>query len=217
MTQKQLARKLGVTQAYLSLMETGQRAVSANAVKKLVAALGLPASVLPLPAEHVMKRPVSGLWVASCLGKLGYPGFAYLKKSGSIKNPVEVLLRALCVEELEPRLAEALPWLLLEHEGLDIEETVAFAKERGLQNRLGFTVSLAAQAAEVSPGYTRRLKDLRKIEAALEPSRLAREDCFGRRPKSEAMRRWLCDHRSESAAHWNLLTDLKVKHLRFLS
>jgi hypothetical protein len=30
---------------------------------------------------------------------------------------------------------------------------------------------------------------------------------------SEAERRWLRSHRSQTAAHWNLLTDLKLEDL----
>ena len=115
----------------------------------------------------------------------------------------------------EPRLAEALPWLLLRFEGHDAEALAIWAKTRDLQNRLGFTVSLARQVAEHNPSYRNRLDQLRQLEELLEPSRLAREDTYGRREASKRMQKWLRANRSPEARHWNLLTDLKVEHLPY--
>jgi hypothetical protein len=47
--------------------------------------------------------------LASDLAALGYPGFAYLRASPK-RAPAEVVLSALQVANLEPRLVEALPW-----------------------------------------------------------------------------------------------------------
>jgi hypothetical protein len=49
--------------------------------------------------------------------------------------------------------------------------------------------------------------------AALEHSPLAAEDTLFRESMSQAERRWLRSHRSKAAAHWNLLTDLKLEDL----
>jgi hypothetical protein len=153
--------------------------------------------------------------VAQALSRLGYPALAYLKRSGARENPGDLLLRALALEELEPRLLEALPWLLLRFGGHDSESMAVWAKTRDLQNRLGFTVSLARQVAERNPFYRGRLDELRRFEELLERSRLAREDTYGRRETSKRMRKWLRANRSREARHWNLLTDLKMEHLSY--
>jgi hypothetical protein len=125
------------------------------------------------------------------------------------------LLRALARADLDPRLVEALPWLLLRFEELDFEALVILAKLRDLQNRLGFTVTLAREVAERDPGWRHRAGELLRFEEFLEPSRLAREDTYSGMARSERMRDWLRNHRSKAAEHWNLLTDLKREHLPY--
>jgi len=56
--------------------------------------------------------------LASDLAALGYPGFSYLKLRRKT-NPAQVLLSALSVKNLDSRLTEALPWVLLEYPDLD--------------------------------------------------------------------------------------------------
>ena len=75
--------------------------------------------------------------LASDLAALGYPGFSYLTAC-SKRNPVEVVLSALQVANLESRLAEALPWVLLQYPDLDWKWLVSQAKANELQNKLGF-------------------------------------------------------------------------------
>ncbi len=122
---------------------------------------------------------------------------------------------ALSVDDLDPRLTEALPWLLLKFDGHNTEELVVRTKSLDLQNRLGFTVALARRVAERNPVFQGRLDELQRLEQALERSRLAREDTYGRRETSERMRQWLRANRSSEAEHWNLLSDLKPEHLPY--
>ena len=215
LTQQRLAARLDLTQAYLSLMERGRRKVPDHVARAVAHRLRLPVTALPLPPSPVLDTTVNESWVEQRLARLGYPGFAYLRKAGPRCNPAELLLRALALDDLDPRLTEALPCLLLMFEGFDVQQLTTLAKTRDLQNRLGFTVSLARQVAEQNPRYQHRLGELRSIEGALERSRLAREGTYGRRETSERMRAWLCDNRSSTAAHWNLMTDLKVEHLPY--
>ena len=217
-TQAQMAARLGVTQAYLSLMERGKRRISDRVVREATRRLRLPATLIQLPDLTSIDASVTEPWLEQGLSRLGYPGFAYRKKPGARRNPVELLLRALALDDLDPRLAEALPWLLLEFDELDFKLLADQARMRNLQNRLGFVVALARQVAERSlQQYRHRLGDLRQFEASLEPSRLAREDTFGREETNERMRAWLRDNRSEAADHWNILSDLKVEHLPYAS
>ncbi len=177
--------------------------------------LRLPATLLPLPLPTKRAKPATNVWVEEALSRLGYPGFAYRRKPGAIRNPAEVLLRALTLDDLDPRLAEALPWLLLRFEGFDVEALVEQAKAKDLQNRLGFTVALSREVAERMAEFKHRAADLRRLESALDVSRLAREDTYGRREVSGRLRAWLRENRSDPARHWNLLTDLKVEHLPY--
>ena len=49
----------------------------------------------------------------------------------------------------------------------------------------------------------------------LNRSRLAREDTLCRASMPASERRWLAEHRSEAARHWNLLTDWTADALRY--
>ena len=212
-TQVRLAASLGVTQAYLSLMESGRRRVPPRLMQRLARLLELSPTMLPvLAGPRSAVRPTNASFAAQ-LARLGYPGFAYRARPGVVSHPAAVLLAALAFDDLEPRLVEALPWLLLRYEGLDHQQLVADAKVRDLQNRLGFMVTLARRVAESKEGFAKRLPELRRLENALEPSRLAREETFGQGQATDHLREWLSGARTEEAKHWNLLTDLRVEHL----
>jgi transcriptional regulator with XRE-family HTH domain len=215
-TQERLAASLGVSQEYVSLMERGRRAVPDHVARAVTRFLRLPATALPL-SESVSVAAADEDWVEHALTRLGYPGFAYRGTPSRERNPSEILLRALARDELDPRLVEALPWLLLNFEGFDGKALVVFAKLNDLQNRLGFTVSLAREVAEQDPRWRHRMQELHGLEESIEPSRLAREDTYCASVRSRRMRDWLRNHRSKSAAHWNLLTDLRKEHLPYVS
>jgi transcriptional regulator with XRE-family HTH domain len=217
LTQVDLAKRLGVTQAYLSLLESGKRDVSDRIARSVARCLVLPATALPLPQQSVFDMAPAESWVEQGLSRLGYPGFAYRRKRGATPNPSELLLRSLALKDLDPRLVEGLPWLLLTFEGIDFSTLATLAKLRDLQNRLGFTVALARKVAERNTRYKHRLVSLRSFEKVLDLSRLARENTFGCTRMSDRMRCWLRENRSKTAAHWNLLTDLMPEHLPYAS
>ena len=119
-SQTEAARRLGVSQSYLAMLERGQRRLPPNLAGRAARVYGLPPTVLPLP-EPSLARPVAASQaLARDLAALGYPGFAYLRSRGArLVNPAVVLLSALAQDDLEPRLVEALPWLLLRYWDLD--------------------------------------------------------------------------------------------------
>jgi hypothetical protein len=131
------------------------------------------------------------------------------------KNPQEVLLAALAQEELEARVAEALPRLLVHYWETDFEWLVREAKKSDLQNRLGFGASLARRLSEKTV-EAERTHALRELETTLDRSRLAREDWFPRPPRNDAERQWLLENRPDEARHWNLLSDLRPEHLQYV-
>src|SRR5579859_1333126 len=114
-TQAEAGARLGVSQTYVALLETGRRRVPADLARKAVRVLRLNPALLPLSEELVA---TSGDELARDFGRLGYPGFAYLR-GGQLKNPAEVLLTALAQPNLDSRVAEGLPWLLLRYPDMD--------------------------------------------------------------------------------------------------
>jgi transcriptional regulator with XRE-family HTH domain len=213
LTQVQAAARLGVTQAYLSMVERGERAVSPELASRVVEVFEVPATALPL-AEYKARARDAGFFQTR-LGSLGYPGFAYLRDSARL-NPVELLMEALDTDNLDSRVTEALAWLPLAYPRLNWDWLTANAKLRDRQNRLGFVVELARQAAE-RDGRSQLEEELSTRVARLEPSRLAKEDTLCRESMTRAERAWLREHRPKLAEHWNLLTDLTVEQLNHVA
>lgn len=204
LTQQEAARRLGVSQAYLALMESGRRRVTEPVRAGMSKVYGLGPTALPFDVAQAGKG--SSASVAGALARLGYPGFGHVRK-GRKANPAVVLLTAIAASDLEVRVVEALPWLVTEYADLDWEWLVRESKLRDVQNRLGFLVTLARHVADDVGDETTGAR-LRDAESALEHARLAREDSLCQASLSEAERRWLRERRSTLARHWNLLTDL---------
>ncbi|HEY4900525.1 MAG TPA: hypothetical protein VIH91_06875 [Terriglobales bacterium] len=156
--------------------------------------------------------------LAADLAGLGYPGFAYLRKRRSKRNPGELLLTALAQDHLESRLFEALPWLVLKHWEMDTGWLVKEAKLHDLQNRLGFVVSLARNArSKASPPKPQRDVALEQLESTLKRSLLAKEEALGEVKLSDAEHKWLKEHRPKEARDWNLLTNWRPETLRYVA
>ena len=146
----------------------------------------------------------------SALGAVGYPGFAYLRHRRPL-NPADLLLRALRASDVDARVVEALPWVLLKYPDLDWAWLLREAKADDLQNRLGFLVSVARQLAELR-GETGTANRLAEQEHTLEGSRLQREGAF-RESLTAAERRWFRENRPPHATHWNMLSTVNASEL----
>ena len=208
-TQAETANRLGVTQAYLSMVERGSRPVSSELASTVLRVLPLPAKARPLGSFVTNADELS---FKQALGELGYPGFAYLR-SGVLLNPAELLLLALDSEELDARVTEALPWLPLRFPDLPWAWLLRETKLRDRQNRLAYVTDLAHDMAKAG----RQASVVAALNAqlsSLERSRLANEDTLCKASLSRAERNWLRHHRPEAAVHWNLLTDLKAEDLQ---
>jgi hypothetical protein len=107
--------------------------------------------------------------------------------------------------------------LLLRFDGFDAQRLAAAARMLNVTNRLGFLVALAREAAREDTRYAPRRRELAALEAALEPHRLVREETMGRQPRSGRLRAWMRTHRSQAAAHWNVMNDLGAEHLSFVA
>jgi hypothetical protein len=191
------------------MVERGTRPVSQELASAVLQVYPLPATARPI--ELAERRPATESFYTGALGKLGYPGFAYLK-GGVLLNPAELLFRALDSTDLDSRVVEALPWLPFQFPEMNWNWLASEAKLGDRQNRLAFVTELARQVAKAE-GDPVRAELLGSRVATLEHSRLAGEDTLCKQSMSEAERRWLRSHRSRLAAHWNLLTDLNVEDL----
>jgi len=211
-TQVRAANRLGVTQAYLSMVERGERAISDELALRAANVFEVPATALPLADYQAGNRDTD--FFRMMLGSLGYPGFAYLIGSPQM-NPAAVLMAAIDSGDLDARVIEALAWLPLSNPQLNWDWLIANAKLRDRQNRLGYVVELARQAAERN-GSSQLEQELASRIAILEPSRLAKEDTLCKESMTQTERKWLRTHRSKSAKHWNLLTDITVEQLDHL-
>jgi transcriptional regulator with XRE-family HTH domain len=208
------AEKLGISQPYLSLLETGKRAITKPLARRAIKLYELPPTALPIEALPKDLPAAQEGNLASQIAALGYPKLAHVKGKSAKRNPAEVLLMALSAEDLNSRLVEALPWLAARYADLDWEQTIKIAKINDLQNRLGFVVNVARILAD-RVHDTERADKLRQTEETLSFSRLYREDTLCRVSMTEAERRWLKANRSAEARFWRLLTDLSPEHLDY--
>lgn len=202
-TQQEASARVGVTQAYLSMLESGKREPSLALARKLVREYNVP-TVLPVAVGTRNSAPA---FFVLEMAALGYPGFAHLRAASRKMNPAAFLLAALQAENLEARVVEALPWLVFRYPQMNWDWLNSQARMKNLQNRLGFTVTLARLAS--------RNPTLEAPERALAESKLAKEDTFCR-DLNEVEKRWLRKNRSEEAAQWNLLSDLRPTQVRYV-
>ena len=211
MTQQEAASKLGLTQAYLSMLERGRRPVTVELAAQATRIFKLPPTALPLEADR--PSTLDGGAFQSELGALGYPGFSYLRRKARY-NPARLMFLAFDQDDLDRRVVEALPWLAYSYPEMDWNWLTRNAKLNDRQNRLGFVVDVAEAFAERT-GDAPRSKLLSKNKAVIECSRLAREDTLAHESMTQSERKWLRRHRPSKARHWNLLTDLDVRHLAY--
>ena len=213
-TQVEAAARLGVSQPYLAMLERGQRPLPRKLALRAAHVYDLAPTAVPRSPREPPAR-ANAATLARHLAGLGYPAFAYLhSRKRRPKNPGEVLLTALAQDDLEARVVEGLPWLVLRYWTLDWSWVVREAKVRDLQNRLGFVVSLARNLADRIDDK-QKARALANLEGQLDRSRLAREDTLCRALLPEPERRWHAEHRSKPAKHWNLLTDWTADALRY--
>ena len=213
LTQASAAHLLGVSQPYLSQLETGLRVASAELAHKAARLYGLPPTALPLPDELVVKQSSPNV-LEQKLAFLGYPGFEHVRTRAK-SNPAEVVLDAVTQEDLDVRLVEALPWVLSTYVDLCWEWLRDRAKLKNAQNRLAYLVHLAGEAAANRPNQSDAARVLSKWERELEDARLANEGTLCRDSMPERERTWLRTNRPEAAAHWNLLTGIRADQLPY--
>jgi transcriptional regulator with XRE-family HTH domain len=213
LTQQEVAAKLGLTQAYLSMIESGRRLVTEELAVKAVSLFRLPPTALPLKVDPPHKLDERGFKAE--LAALGFPGFAKFRRGKPKSNPARLLLLALCQDDLDKRVVEALPWLLVKYPDLDWQWVLMNAKVDDCQNRFGFVVDVAEDIAKMQRDPVQRER-LSEMKALIERSRLAREDTLCADSMKKAKRRSIRRTRPAKARHWNLLTDMEAKNLGYV-
>ncbi len=142
LTQIAAVRSLGVSQPYLSQLESGLRVAGAELARKAAKLYRLPPTALPLPGPLEVHE-ASQDDLQRRLASLGYPGFEHVR-ARALSNPAEVVLSAVVKRDLDARLVEALPWVLSAYTDLNWEWLRDRVKLKNAQNRLGYLVHLAA-------------------------------------------------------------------------
>lgn len=213
LTQARAAVRLGLSQPYLSQLERGRRDVTTTVAVAAAKLYRLPPTALAPPVDPPAV-PTESESLAHQLAALGYPGYGHLRKSPLV-NPALVALNCVSKEDLDGRVAEAMPWVLAHYPELDWPWLLAQAKLRNVQNRLGFLVMVARNVAERRSDNV-AAKKLSWVETELEPARLAAETTLGRESMPEAEKAWLRRHRSAEARHWSVLSGMKAEELPYV-
>ena len=185
LTQVDAAVLLGVSQPYLSLLEKGARPLTA-ALRSRMKAVG--------PADRQVSADDR---FRAELSALGYSGFAHVKPARVTSTPDTLLLSVLAGPDVDPRVVEALPWLVRRCvRQLDFAWLVCQAKLQNVQNRLGFVLQTAGVETP----------ELKAAIHELERARLLQEStlCWDSMPAPT--REWMRVNRSVLAEHWNVLT-----------
>lgn len=191
LTQADAAALLGYSQTYLSLLEKGERPLTATLRARLEAVCLKPES--PALTDEQLRAQ---------FGALGYTAFLHVSGQQVRVRPGTLLMTVLARRDADGRVVKALPWLVRAYEDqLPFRGLVRQAKLQNLQNRLGFLLATS--------GLT-RANALEAIEE-LERSRLLKEDTLCWESMPAAVREWMRAHRSEAAAYWNVLTRLDVE------
>ncbi|HKD79559.1 MAG TPA: helix-turn-helix transcriptional regulator [Candidatus Angelobacter sp.] len=211
-TQEEAAPRLGLSQSYLSMLEKDKRAVPKARLEQVLNVYDYVLSPLELPLQGEESwGELGNQEVAEQLAGLGYPGFSYMR-SKATWNPAELLVAALTKDELESRLTEALPWLVLKFNAMEWSWVVLQVKMHDSQNRLGFVLTLATTLAE-HMGKSAVSQQLSNVAEGLMPSVLLRELTLCHEHMPQAERRWLKEHSTPEAKQWNVLSDLSSEHL----
>src|SRR6059036_406716 len=150
LSQVEAAGRLKVSQSYLAMLEGGVRRMTPDLARRAMRVYDLAPTALPPSELNVGTNQTASETLAGDLAALGYPGLAYLRpRNWKPKNPGEVLLSALAREDLESRLVEALPWLVLKFWPLDHNWLVREAKLRDLRIVLALSSPWRADSRSV--------------------------------------------------------------------
>ena len=155
---------------------------------------------------------------------LGYPGFSHLARFAQLDSEHEgvldlaALLRWAVIQDvLDVRLIEGLPWLIAAYAvKIDWTNLINNTRKDGVQNRLGYLVTLALQLVESKQSLSRpeahRL--LQEVISRLHEIRQSQEQTLMEEWSGPALRSWMRENRPPEASQWHLLTTLTTNDLQ---
>lgn len=188
LTQVEAAALLGVSQPYLSLLEKGVRPLT-KTVRARMKSVNRAR-----PHDSLDDR------FREQLSALGYAPFAHVSPARVKPAPDVFLLSVLMQPDVDARVVEALPWVVQTYAAkMNFTWLVQQAKLENLQNQMGFLFRVSdSESPELAVAID-----------ALEKARLLEEAtlCWDSMPS--ATRKWMRQHRSFLARHWNLVTMLQ--------
>lgn len=207
------AAALGVSQPYLSQLEKGLRTAGRDLVRKAARLYRLSPAVLPV-GDSFQLKPSRSRELQRHIASLGYPGFEHIR-ARALSNPAEVVFLVVTEPDLDPRLVEALPWLLATYSDLNWEWLRDQVKLQNAQNRLGYLVHLAKKTAAARPNSADAVRILSQWERDLDKARLVFETTLCRESMPPVEREWTRVNRPTAAAHWHVLTTLTAEQLPY--
>lgn len=210
LTQAVAAQRLRVSQPYLSQLELGRRRLTPRVARRALRVYGLSPTVLPVTFEWRPRKDGRTAHLAEQLSALGYPGYAHVRPEAAA-NPAAVVLGAISADDVDARSIAGVAWLLARYPDLDWAWLVSKAKQRNVQNRLGYLASVASEVLERDAAVG--AIDPSRLRAALvelEKSRLAAETTLCRESMTNSERVRLRANRPPLARHWNVLADLSA-------
>ena len=203
LTQQRAAAKLRVCQSYLSMVENGQRALSPELARRMVHVYKLSPVSFPPSAARWDPKTVDPEQLAADLAGLGYPGFAYLRKRRSTRNPGETLAYR----------PGSRPFGVAPLRGSPVAGAQALGDGHGMARKGGQAPRSAESPRCRSFGLARnagsraslpnpqRDAALEQLESTLKRSLLAREEGLGAANLAihETEEKWLKEHRPKEA------------------
>lgn len=206
-TQVDAANAVGVKQPFVCAVEKGLRPVT-PALKTWLYSVCPEALRQELPSAS--RTPPSSERMKELLGGLGYPGFRYLASGPGKVDPLEFVLDALRTEDLDQRVTDGLPWVLVHRADLDYRRLTDEARLLNVQNRLGFLLEVTVEAARKLHGDETAAR-LEPWLVYLRDARLFKEDTLCKSSLTQVERKRLRRSRPKAARFWRLFTDVNVR------
>lgn len=201
MPQKGVAERMGVSQSVISKIEAGTREPTATELWKLATLYKKPLSYF-FAEEKIRPLFITEEVVVWHIDHYGYKLLVSRKvNAAKFQISLEETILAVLQWFSSPRLLESLPVLLYLND-VDTDELYGSAIKEGLQNKLGFIVSVAMECVNI--------QELSRLRKKLEWMKLAREESFNEHidEMSEATLDYLRRTRDPLTAKWNLLDRL---------
>jgi transcriptional regulator with XRE-family HTH domain len=166
LSQDQLARQLGVSQAWLSYVEKGEGSLSAEQFLEVLRIF----NEIPQSFDLAQRDPETEFQRALAQQGAGHLFQDARVLPSGLNQDIEATIREVLLDGRNPRQITAIaPVLVRQHDRIDLKRLWARFVDYRLENRLGWVLESVAEAlGQITPGLSSyRARPLRKAEAAL--------------------------------------------------